>query len=262
MPTYPATKPNAPVNPRGAGGTATSTGLRPGTPFGGLKPGTATGGLPIFSTIFRRPNRNPVPPVIAGRGSTSPAPGQPANSQPSSLSPIYQNQTGLRPPAPVSTGTPTPKATSPAVNPASAGSVRTASAVAAADNDAADTNDVSQSVFNADMTKLDQQIKTMQTTNARQSQQITDLTNQVKTTQSQIGQNQTAAATAAGATATGTGSTGAATSTAGGISGFLTSTTGKLAIVAVLAVGGWFYVRQNGGLGGFFKESDEGESNA
>jgi len=148
------------------------------------------------------------------------------------------------------------------VNPASAGSVRTASAVAAGDNDAPDTNDVSQSVFNTDIAKLDQQIKTMQTTNAQQSQQITDLTNQVKTTQSQIGQNQTAAATAVGATAIGTGSTGATTATTGKLGSFLTSTTGRLAIVAVLAVAGYFYVRQNGGLGGFFKESNKGKSNA
>lgn len=243
MPTYPATKADS----------KSSTGLPTVSATGGLKP-SPTGNIPL-NPLFPVASRLFDPPTPP-RGTTTPAPGQPANSEPSSLSPVAKT------PVPVSTGTPTTKATSAATVPATAGNVRSATTIAAPDRDAADTGDVSSAVFNADITGIDNAIKTMQTTNARQNQQIDSLTKQIATVQSQIGQSQIAAATSVGATAAGTGATGATTQTAGKIGTFLTSTTGKLVIVAVLAVGGWYYLRQNGGVGGFFKEPEEGESNA
>ena len=245
MPTFPA----APVMPKpsATGGlTISPTGNIPGNPL-----------LTQFNRVVLTPPNS----VSAPRGSTTPAPGQPVNSEPSNFSPIATKQPTPKP-VPVSTGTPAKKATSAATVPATAGNVRSATNIAAPDRDTPDTGDVSAAVFNSDITGIDNAIKTMQTTNARQNQQIDSLTKQIATVQSQIGQSQIAAATSAGATAAGTGATNAGTASVGKISGFLTSTTGKLVILVVLAAGGWYYLRQNGGVGGFFSEQNEGESNA
>ena len=146
---------------------------------------------------------------------------------------------------PKATGVTEQKAASAAVTPATAGSVRNLQQPSVTTTEAADKGEVPAAAYMSEVKSLNQTIAAMQAVNAQQTLDITNL----KAVTNQLGQSTMATSTAAGATNANTGV--ANTSTSGGtISKFLTSTTGKVVVVAAIAGGIFFYVRSRGGIKG------------